>query len=296
MVDLRLLKHFETVFRLGSFSKAAEALGLTNSAITKSIKTLEETWDVRLFNRTTRLVAPTDAARRLFPMAVDLLAFAENVKTETQQGQRELKIISGPAILESFIHPGILKFRESHPQTKITVETMPPALAIEELVQRRVHLLLYHQNTVAGLPYADSLRVRELVREPYRVVFRPGHPVLQTDMSLGAMLQYDWTIAGFDPAFEGNLAPEIRDILRDGGFPLYRLLNQTACFDMVMKSDMLTAAPASAAREIVAAGTLASAPYPANMDFSMSSVTLIDAGTEPTVAAFLDALENVWGD
>ncbi len=296
MVDLRLIKHFETVFRLGSFSKAAEALGLTHSAITKSIKTLEDTWQVRLFNRTTRLVAPTEAGRRLFPMAVDLLAFADNVQRETQQGERELKVISGPAILESFIHPGILKFRETHPKTKITVETMPPTIAIEELVQRRVHLLLYHNNTVSGLPYANSLRVRELVREPYTVVFRPGHPVLKTDLSLGAMLDYDWTIAGFDPAFEGNLEPEIRHALQEGGFPRYRLLNQTACFDMVQKSDMLTAAPTSAVKEIVEAGTLGSAPYPADMDFSMSAVTLMDAGTEPTVTAFLDALGAVWGE
>jgi len=109
------------------------------------------------------------------------------------------------------------------------------------------------------------------------------------------MLEYDWTIAGFDPAFEGNLEPEIRHALQEGGFPRYQQLNQTACLEMVQKSDMLTAAPTSAVKEIVESGTLGSAPYPADMEFSMSAVTLMDAGTEPTVTAFLEALAAVWG-
>ncbi|MEQ9518581.1 MAG: LysR family transcriptional regulator [Parvibaculum sp.] len=292
MVDLRLLKHFETVFRLGSFSKAADALGLTHSALTKSIKTLEEAWDVRLFNRTTRLVAPTEAGRRLFPMAVDLLAFADNVRAETKQGARELKIVSGPAILESFLHKGILAFRDTHPATRIAAETMPPALAIEELIQRRVQLLLYHHNTVAGLPYANRLRVRELLREPYQVVFRPGHPVLKAGMSLEALLTFDWAIAGFDAAFEAALPPETRTLLATSGFPRYRLLSQAACFAMVERSDLITAAPRSAVAQAVAEGRLAAAPHPSDWEFSMCAVTLVETGTEPTVLAFIDALER----
>lgn len=294
MVDLRLLRHFETVFRLGSFSKAADALGLTHSAITKSIKALEDTWDVRLFNRTTRLVAPTEAGRRLFPMAVDLLAFADTVEREAKQGVSQLRIISSPVILESFIHRGILEFRKHAPATRISAETMPPELAIEELIQRRAHLLLYHDDTVKGLPYANALRVKKIVEEPYHVVARAGHPAFSTDLAAETLFDYDTAIAGFDAAYEAAQPAELRAVLRERGFPTYRLLSQAACFDMVQRSDVLTVAPGSAIKALVDRGDLEAAPHPSGIEFSMTAATLIDTPLEPTVVAFLDALESVW--
>ncbi len=296
MVDLRLLRHFETVFRLGSFSKAAEALGLTHSAITKSIKALEDAWDVRLFNRTTRLVAPTEAGRRLFPMAVDLLAFADTVEREATQGMSELRIISSPVILETFIHRGILEFRTMSPATRISAETMPPELAIEELVQRRAHLLLYHDDTVMGLPYGNMLRVKKIVEEPYHVVARANHPVFATDLSMFSLFEYDTAIAGFDAAYEAAQPAELRAILREHGFPTYRLLSQAACFDMVRQSDVLTMAPGAAIKELLERGDVDAALHPSGFQFSMTAATLIDTPLEPTVAAFLKALETVWGD
>ena len=77
MIDLRRIQHFESVYRLGSFSKAANELNLTHSALTKSIKALETDWDVRLFHRTTRVVEPTEAGKRLHAMANDFLSFAD---------------------------------------------------------------------------------------------------------------------------------------------------------------------------------------------------------------------------
>ena len=64
-LDLVLIRRFEAVARLGSFSAAADEVGVTHSAMTKSIRTLEELWGVRLFERTTRSVVATAAGRRL---------------------------------------------------------------------------------------------------------------------------------------------------------------------------------------------------------------------------------------
>ncbi|MEJ6594495.1 LysR family transcriptional regulator [Parasphingorhabdus sp.] len=290
MDDLRLMRHFEAVYRLLSFSSAAQELHLTHSALTKSIKALEEGWDVKLFHRTTRTVVPTEAGKKLYPMAVDLLSFAQTVKTDTQSGEHILQIVSGPAILDTMIHPAIGKFADRYPKTKINAETMPPAHAIEELIQRRAHLLLYNQATLSQLPHLDRLRVRKVVEEPYYVICRPNHPVLRTDLQLENIVKYDWVIAGFDSLFETSLPPETQALLKRHGFPKYRLLSQAACIDLVMGSDIVTAIPRSVADPLVNAGKLSGFPHPENLQFSVSAAVLVDAGSEPTVNHFIDCL------
>lgn len=290
MDDLRLMRHFEAVYRLLSFSSAAGELHLTHSALTKSIKALEDSWDVKLFHRTTRTVAPTEAGKKLYPMAVDLLSFAQTVKSETQSGEHILQIVSGPAILDTMIHPAIGKFARRYPKTKINAETMPPAHAVEELIQRRIHLLLYNEATLSQLPHLERLRVRKVIEEPYYVICRPNHPVLETGLQLADVVEFDWVIAGFDTLFETSLPNETQALLKQHGFPKYRLLSQAACIDLVMGSDILTAIPKSIAQPLINAGKLNGFPHPEGLQFSISAAVLNDAASEPTVNHFIDCL------
>src|ERR1700733_1318755 len=64
-VHLPALIAFECVARHLSFARAAEELDVTTTAISKTIKQLEARLDVRLFNRTTRSVALTEAGTKL---------------------------------------------------------------------------------------------------------------------------------------------------------------------------------------------------------------------------------------
>src|SRR6516225_9721256 len=63
--NLNDLLAFVTVAREGSFTRAAGTLGVTQSAISQSIRGLEERLQIRLLTRTTRSVSPTAAGERL---------------------------------------------------------------------------------------------------------------------------------------------------------------------------------------------------------------------------------------
>lgn len=293
MIDLRLIRHFEAVYRLESFSKAADELNLTHSAVTKSIKTLEADWKTQLFHRTTRTVVPTEAGKRLYPMTLDLFGFAQSVKEQTIGGAPKLNIVSGPAALETLVRPAILAFREYYPNTKIIAQTMPPEHAVEELVQRRAHILVFHSDTVSGLPHVKRLKITSLGAEPYVIVFRPDHPVSKSDMSLSAITKFDWAIAGYDSIFESNLSTEVRDILTINDFPRYRLLSQSACIDLAIQSDILTTIPRSEAERYVAEGTLIAAPHPAEFSFKVSAATLMNASAEPTMERFISCMRAI---
>ncbi len=60
------LASFAAVVRAGSFTRAAAQLGVTQSALSQTIRTLERRLDLKLLNRTTRSVAPTEAGERLY--------------------------------------------------------------------------------------------------------------------------------------------------------------------------------------------------------------------------------------
>ena len=60
------LAGFAAVVRAGSFTRAAAQLGVTQSALSQTIRALEERLDLKLLHRTTRSVAPTEVGERLF--------------------------------------------------------------------------------------------------------------------------------------------------------------------------------------------------------------------------------------
>ena len=60
------LAGFAAVVRAGSFTRAAAQLGVTQSALSQTIRALERRLDLKLLNRTTRSVAPTEAGGRLY--------------------------------------------------------------------------------------------------------------------------------------------------------------------------------------------------------------------------------------
>lgn len=84
IMELRQLKYFVEVGRLGSFSQASKALFITQSTISQQIQKLEEELGVELLTRDTRHVTLSDYGEQFFPCAVQVLeearAGAERIK------------------------------------------------------------------------------------------------------------------------------------------------------------------------------------------------------------------------
>jgi LysR family glycine cleavage system transcriptional activator len=97
---LNSLRSFEAVARRLSFSKAAEELHVMPGPVSQQIRSLEELLSTRLFNRTRRSVALTDAAKRMLPdiqVGLEVLARAVSRKT-SPIGERTLTISVAPIL------------------------------------------------------------------------------------------------------------------------------------------------------------------------------------------------------
>src|SRR4029450_9462560 len=72
-INLRQLRAFVSIGRLGSFTKAADALHATQPALSAQIRELEESLGVKLFDRSTRSVTLTQAGEDLMPVVDNVL-------------------------------------------------------------------------------------------------------------------------------------------------------------------------------------------------------------------------------
>jgi DNA-binding transcriptional LysR family regulator len=86
LLDFRQLKTFQTVIKTGGFTTAAKKLHLSQSAISHSIRSLEENVGCRLFDRKGKTVRPTVAAEQL-------MKHANNIFSEIQRARRSLQRI-----------------------------------------------------------------------------------------------------------------------------------------------------------------------------------------------------------
>lgn len=116
---------FCAAFEQGSFSKAARLLGVTPQAASRSVVRLEETLGVTLFRRTTRSVAPTDAARtyyRTAKAALELLQQAEAELSVPDSAGTGLVRLSAPTTYGHLrLLPALPAFRERYPGLELEV-------------------------------------------------------------------------------------------------------------------------------------------------------------------------------
>lgn len=119
------LKAFVAVLERGSFARAADHLGLSRSALSQVIRQLESRLGVRLLNRTTRSVSPTEPGQRLHERIAPMLremddAVAQAVGSNTRAaGTLRINTLSMAA--KNVIAPRLGRFARAHPQVVLDI-------------------------------------------------------------------------------------------------------------------------------------------------------------------------------
>jgi DNA-binding transcriptional LysR family regulator len=143
-LDLRQVEVFYYVAKLRSFSKAADALLLTQPTISGHIKALEESLSLVLFDRLGREISLTRAGEVLYGYAKRLLS----VKTATLQALQELQgglrgelIIGGSSIPGQYILPLVLgQFKRAYPAITVLLSITDTMDTLERIVHGELEL------------------------------------------------------------------------------------------------------------------------------------------------------------
>jgi DNA-binding transcriptional LysR family regulator len=147
MPESLLLTHLESfveVARSGNVSRAAQALFLTQPAVTARLKTLETDLGVQLFMRGARGMSLTDAGRAFLPYAqrtLGLVTEGRQVIADLREGSTGDLVIGAAPAVSTYLLPAMLKsFRSSYPNVRLGVRTGHTEEVLEMVLRQEVHI------------------------------------------------------------------------------------------------------------------------------------------------------------
>src|SRR5437879_852814 len=125
--ELSVLSAFLAVAEERSFTRAANRLGVTPSALSHAIKGLEERFGVHLLARTTRSVAPTDAGEqllaRLRPALGDIRGAVDLISGLRDRPAGRVRLVVSPIAATTVLAPKLGRFARDYPEVVLDVTT-----------------------------------------------------------------------------------------------------------------------------------------------------------------------------
>jgi len=183
-VDLRQLLYFVTVARELNFSRAAERLHISASALSQQIKALERHLGVQLLIRDTRRVRLTPAGEVFAEHGQGLLRDAEDAVSQTRDaagvdpGELTLAVLQD---VESSFEPVIARFRVALPDVHVVVTSMRPAELVTVVRERRVDAALTWTFLLGRLDSHAGLRSMSLAPTEVLAALPLEHPLARAD-------------------------------------------------------------------------------------------------------------------
>lgn len=177
---------FAAIVRCGGFRAAALERGVSSSALSQTMNTLEETLGIRLLNRTTRSVAPTEAGERLLqrlsPALTDIRLAVDDLNQLKESPSGTLRINApGPAI-DHLLCPAMFDFMDVYADIK--VELISDA-AVIDIVQQGFDAGVRFGRQLAqdmiAVPLGPSLRYAIVASPDY--IARHGPPLTPGDLA-----------------------------------------------------------------------------------------------------------------
>lgn len=184
-MELRHLRYFCAVAEWKGFNRAAEALHVSQSAISDQILDLERELGVTLLNRSRQRVSLTPVGEIFLEDARRVLADTEQAMDRVRRSSRgeigSLRIAILVWGASSFL-PGVIReFRQLHPGIRVSIKEMPPTAQSEALVRGSLDVGFTRP---LQAPYLTQLRSETLYCDPFWAVLPIDHPLARSPLRL----------------------------------------------------------------------------------------------------------------
>lgn len=210
-MNLKQLEHLLAVAQTGSFSKAAELLHLTQPALSRSIRLLEDTLQARLIDRMGRKNELTALGEAVATRARQLLLEAEEIQRTVgllksgALGPVNIGLGSGPAAV--LTNPLLRYVAHHHPDLTLTVTRGPIEQQMRQLRERSLDALVIDLRSVNPAP---DLLIEPIAELRGGFICRRGHPLArkgQAKVKIKDVLKY--------PIATTNLADQVIRLLEE---------------------------------------------------------------------------------
>ncbi len=214
-LELRHLRYFAAVAAHGSFSRAAHNLHLTQPALSRQVKDLEEELGVPLLLRGKNTVTLTEAGELFYEEARDLLARADQaIQRVRGETRHEIMRVGYAPSLTTGIMPGALeKFQTATPRVRIELADLAPREMAEMAREGRLDLVIAPPGLEAAVP---GFQWSELRRMTPVLVMPATHPLARLTKIAPARLR-DLPLIGLGRENFPEYAPGMRTLLKPFG-------------------------------------------------------------------------------
>jgi molybdate transport repressor ModE-like protein len=219
MLDVKRLRILREVAAHGSFSAAAEALYLSQSAVSQQIATLEREVGMKLLERTREGTRPTDAGRVLVDHADAAIARLEEAERELAaiaglEGG-EVRIASFPSASATLLTMAVSDFVELHPKVRLSVTEAEPEESMPRLRAGDVDLALTFDYPAVPTEEERDVERSLLLTESMHVALPKNHPLADQPKVRMADLAEEVWLSGDCPSSCGEM---VLRACRDAGF------------------------------------------------------------------------------
>lgn len=174
--ELSSMKAFVTLAESNSFNNAAKLLNITQPALTRRIKKMEEYLHTQLFERTTRKVTLTKAGQLLLPEARELIRTLDetifNISKMNTHYHGMVTLSCIPTAVFYFLPLAIGKFNELYPNIKVRIIEQGTNNCMESVLCNEADFGI-NMNNITN----SSIEFTPLVNEPFVLACRRDHPL-----------------------------------------------------------------------------------------------------------------------
>ncbi|MEV6101212.1 LysR family transcriptional regulator [Nocardia sp. NPDC051981] len=172
-LDLRLLRYFVTVAEELHFGRAAARLYISQPALSKQIRKLEDQLGGRLLERDSRHVTLTARGHRVLPDARDMIALATRISEQTTESGA-VRIAHIFELQTSRIVADA--FAAAYPDVQLIERSLDSLRQLDALLDKRLDVAVLRVTAPMAARYPTGWRFHRLRLEPMYLVGRPGDP------------------------------------------------------------------------------------------------------------------------
>lgn len=216
-MELRQIKYFLEIVRCASFGQAAERLHITQPALSKSIRNLEQSLGVMLLERHPGGVVPTEYGKLFLDYAALITGEVDRALEEIQQlkgtGRGIVRVGAGATMMQYLIPQAVRVFVAGDDQAVVTFRQGLRDELIACLRRGEVDIVV---GSIGGLSHDDELRQEVVLEDEIVVVADSAHPLASREsVSVAELGAYKWVLPDGTEGERNRLTR----VLRTAGLP-----------------------------------------------------------------------------
>ena len=254
-MELRNLVTFIHVAELGSFTKAAQQLGYSQSTISFQIKQLEEELDCLLFERINHMITLTERGHELVSYAHQIRALMDEFREKPNKESHisgHIHIVTPDSICEEMVNAHYFDFHSKYPLISVRFSTADTAAMFDILDRNEADLIItldchsYHKDYI--IAKEEQLPIHFVTNVNSRFAGQKGLSIQDIATEPFVLTEYG---QGYRRAFDSELAKRSIDIT-----PVLEIGRTDMITAVLAKSNMISFLPDFVTKPLVDAGKL----------------------------------------